>query len=789
MGERTDSSSTDALLALERLTLHNAVIILDINSKIYRIPFEIEILPENATFNQITFTARIYSRGQKLALTAGINLNTKTISMTYAAKDINLARFADLTQLIEGFSLSGEATIEGTTNLNWEPVTISSHVSSIEVYNTKLNIFDVQLQNPPGPDNTRLPLRIQLEGAQGAEWKLKVSAIAGIAPIAFTLSEIDSRIILSTQEVKCTGEFKLTPAAVGIRQKKSLPIQITEYVPLRINYSIRYSDSRNWSFDLSNQIAKKDASKLNRFKLKNADVTAKTPLVKISGNVSKGEGKTTYRLNIPEVNLTSDAARITFPAVTANGSATIHRNLNGTRATKFNLQLPGSRISVDTAEIKISRLTLSGKSIHGKEKMPRIEAQLRWDDGSIAIPEYNAKITGIQGAFPLQWPLITDARSGSFSVGRMQFRKMNVGAVRGKIRQTSQGITFQGRHLNGIIPKLTLMFSGGTKIFGTQNPATNVHFQLAPAQAAIDIDVGKFLPQATGILVSGNLSMEGDLVIDKKGLRGTLDASLKKGALRIPEQNVSIEGISVALSMPDLPDIRSAPQQQLFFEKVAASGIEFSDGRMEFQIESLKSLFIEKTQFIWSEGNVDVYALRISPGVEDYRLILYCDRLNMAKVLEQFGAATAVGAGTVSGRIPLRYNNGMISFDDGFLFSTPGETGKIRVTDTEILTAGIAPDTPQYVQMELAREALKDYDVSWAKLNITSEGEDVLLRMQLDGKPANPLPFVYNKKLGGFTKIKAEGKGSIFQGIRLNVNFRLPLNKMLQYKDLIEIIQ
>ncbi len=79
--------------------------------------------------------------------------------------------------------------------------------------------------------------------------------------------------------------------------------------------------------------------------------------------------------------------------------------------------------------------------------------------------------------------------------------------------------------------------------------------------------------------------------------------------------------------------------------------------------------------------------------------------------------------------------------------------------------------------------------VSWAKLNITSEGQDLLLRMQLDGKPANPLPFVYNKELGGFIKIKAEGKGSIFQGIRLNVNFRLPLNKMLQYKDLIEMIQ
>jgi hypothetical protein len=91
--------------------------------------------------------------------------------------------------------------------------------------------------------------------------------------------------------------------------------------------------------------------------------------------------------------------------------------------------------------------------------------------------------------------------------------------------------------------------------------------------------------------------------------------------------------------------------------------------------------------------------------------------------------------------------------------------------------------------MELAAAALKDYDYSWAKLNITSEGEELLLQMQMDGKPAKTLPFVYRKDIGGFIKVEADSKGSKFQGIRLDVNFRLPLNKLLQYKDLIEMIE
>jgi hypothetical protein len=259
--------------------------------------------------------------------------------------------------------------------------------------------------------------------------------------------------------------------------------------------------------------------------------------------------------------------------------------------------------------------------------------------------------------------------------------------------------------------------------------------------------------------------------------------------LHHPENKLVIEGIQLNLIFPEIPKMQSAPGQQLRFATASAGGLTIENGTVEFQIEPPRTLFIEKGRFSWSDGNVYVQSERISPGVDNYNIILFCDRLNLAKVLDQFGAANVEGKGTVSGRIPLQYQDGRLSFDDGFLFSSPGEGGKIRMKDTEILTAGIPPDTPQYTQMELARKALEDYDYAWAKLNITSEGEDLLLKMQLDGKPAKPLPFVYQTDIGGFAKVEADVQGSTFQGIRLDVNFRLPLNKIMQYKELIQMIQ
>ena len=200
-------------------------------------------------------------------------------------------------------------------------------------------------------------------------------------------------------------------------------------------------------------------------------------------------------------------------------------------------------------------------------------------------------------------------------------------------------------------------------------------------------------------------------------------------------------------------------------------------------------LLIEQSHFKWCDGNVDAPAIRLKSGVQDYNLTLYCIGLNLAKVLEEFGVASVEAQGKLDGRIALRYQNGLVSFDDGFLYSIPEKPAKIRMLDTEILTAGIPTDTPQYMQMELARKALENYEYEWASLNITTDGEDLLLQMKLDGKPADKLPFVYRKDIGSFAKVEAGVEGSEFEGIRLDVNFRLPLNKIMQYKDLIRMIQ
>ena len=246
---------------------------------------------------------------------------------------------------------------------------------------------------------------------------------------------------------------------------------------------------------------------------------------------------------------------------------------------------------------------------------------------------------------------------------------------------------------------------------------------------------------------------------------------------------MTLEGIDLAVHLADLFELKSAPQQRLKIERLVLGNLVADRLKVDFQLENPQTLFIEKAGLDWCQGRVNAAALRIHSGKPDYRLTFYCDRLNLAQLLKQLGAAEASGSGSVNGRVPISWVNRRLTFDNGFLYSTPGQNGTIRLTGTQALLAGLPPGTPQHTQLDIATEALKDYSYQWAKLHLQSEGDILLLKLQLDGRPNRLLPFVYDQTLGQFKRISGTGQAE-FKGISIDLNFRSPLNEIIHYKEL-----
>jgi len=204
--------------------------------------------------------------------------------------------------------------------------------------------------------------------------------------------------------------------------------------------------------------------------------------------------------------------------------------------------------------------------------------------------------------------------------------------------------------------------------------------------------------------------------------------------------------------------------------------INFSDAKVYFRLENPKSIFIEKSTFAWCGGKVESGGFRLSTTKQELEATLYCDRLNFTQLLSQFGIEDTEGEGSLNGRLPILLSENSITFDDGFLFSTPGDSGIVRFNNSSQLRQGMgAIDQTPY--LDYSMQALENFSYNWAKLTFNSQEEDLLIKMQIDGKPAVPLPFGYKK---GYIVPSKKGPG-LQHPILLDVNFRLPMAHLFQY--------
>ncbi len=782
------SKDTRPYVALENLQIRNSLVILEYKDRSYRVPFDIDIHPQDPEFSRIDVQAFFYPREQNITASARLIRTQQRVTLDIQSTGFDLGAYSDITSQFANLMLTGEATVQGRAELQWEPFRLSTAHASLTLQRTAITAGSLRIQNISDQGKS-LPVQIDLAAVNDNEWQLTGSNLAMIAPMPLILSGFNATIQKKEGLLASSGTFAAELPPSSPSKVYPLPLVIRDPLPLQARFSAQYLDPENWQWELADQNPKPTSARAVRLEFEPYTLTFAPPGYYLSAKAVTGRIDAVYTLRAPAVQISSATDSIRIPEVELKGETDIVRNEKASSRFTFELRAPNTGIKSTGAEIKISEFSVSGKLNSDDVRHIRLDGVMQFAGAGSKFSGLNARFNGARGEIPFKWPVEEKTEKGSVSIGELIYKDMNFGDLKSNIRQTPTGFAFEGQHQSSLVPNLKLDFTGESRLFNVASKGSNVRVELSRPGSAPEIDLGKLFPQAKGFRINGQFDLNGDFAIDGRGFSGKLRADLNDGRLSSPQNKLALEGIRMSLNFPELPRIRSAPGQSIQFRKFSLGDLITERGSVDFQIESARSFLIEKMRFLWCEGSVETQSMRLSPGVEDYRITFYCDRLNLAKVLEQFGAAAAEGRGAVNGRIPLQYAGGKISFDDGFLFSTPGDGGKIRLTGTDILTAGIPPNTPQFVQVELAREALKDYDYTWAKLNITSQGEELLLQMQMDGKPAKTLPFVYRKDIGGFVKVEADAKGSKFQGIRLDVNFRLPLNKLLQYKGLINMMK
>jgi hypothetical protein len=764
-----------------RIEIHQGVVIMDWEGKPFRIPFDLDLsLTGSGPAPGFLGRLNLYPRGQTLSIGFTFYPEQNNINISFEAPSLDVNCFADLLARVPGLSLSGQVDVSGEAQITPSPFQVMSACVSIQWENPKMDFPGLSIRGIQAETGAPAPCRGEIQTLDGREWIGTLSSIRLSAPLPLEISRLSAAFTPSDPGIMFSGRMDF-----GLQSGETLQ-NFTIVTPLMLpaGFIGSLTPERGWGVDLVIPQRTGDGmsdgeknTKTFEIQIKDTVIRSTAPEIKVSGHGKGDQGTMDYAVRLPDFQIKAGGAGIQTPGLTLSG----HLRLDASDGGDVRIKADADKTQLNIREISVlaPELSLEGIVSPLMGGPMTFMGGLNISKGSVHLPNSKTSITGISAGIPLSYPWQGSQKKGKIALNAVKWDKWDAGRLEMSLRQTASGMAFQGNLHSSLLPDLKLDLKGEAG-FMSENGQTRMDFE-SHYQTPRPLNLGDYARPAQGMTAEGRLKLKGGIGYSKAGLTGQARVSLEKGRVLSQKLNMALEDIGLDLNVTDLFHMRSAGAQSLTIGSISAGRISLNDARIEFQMESDRNIFVEKARFEWCGGRLNSQSLRIQPGLDTYDLILYCDRLNLSKVLEQLGGAQAEGEGTVNGQIPIRFKEGKFSFDDGFLYSTPGDGGTIHLKGTETLMQNLTPNTPQFFQLDLAREALKDYVYEWVKLRLITEGENLMMRISFDGKPQKPIPFIYNENTGSFTR-EVSGRLSHFQGIRLNVNLGLPLNQILQYK-------
>ncbi len=785
--DKTDDS--DMTFSIEKVYVRNSQATLHMNEMVFHLPFDLYAGMITQDLMPRELSANIYPEGHRVNIKGVPDPADNAMRITLLTNNLPLSKYLHITDNFLPLDLRGLVDLNVSAMLDSESFAVSDISVSCILNRTKINLGDIVIRNPAANGNEDLPVKIHLVSKDATQWEFNISEIMAVTPLSSVVMSASGDISINNKNIKANSKILTSqPVNAGQTATETVPgsEDILTFPCLEWDITAEQDEDENVNIQVSGRACQENSSNQARLVIQDLILTSGSPEIRITGSFEDSLFTVSYNVTIPDIKINDDDMRLSIPSIRLAGDISNSPDSSSVRSS-FSLKIPGTKFTGYDISADIPDAEVKGSVQYESTEGIKTESLLSFKQGSLSLSEGMVKVRGLSGTVPVKWPF-EDNASGSVAIKSAEYEGMELGRLETEIQQKKDRVLLSGNYYSALLKDMVFDISGDISLDPIFEKA-GIEINLPDFRPSSDIDLARFLPDLKNMYLNGLFNLSCNLSYSGTGLGSACIIKVDNAGFRDSENKLAIEGISTSLELTDLLELKSAPGQILKVNKISSGNINASDLILDFQIESTESLLVEKGRFKWCGGNVNMQSFRFLPEKDEYDLALFCDRLNLAEVLGQFGAANATGEGAVNGRIPLRISKGHLTFEDGFLYSTPGGGGQISIGNTGFLTAGLTPGSREREQIEIAVEALKDFEYAWVKMGLNSVEDDLMINLQFDGKPANKLPFWYDSNEGRFVRVDKSLEGSTFQGFRLDINFQVPLDKLLNYKGVWDMIQ
>ncbi|NLL83192.1 MAG: hypothetical protein GX230_02995 [Lentisphaerae bacterium] len=268
--------------------------------------------------------------------------------------------------------------------------------------------------------------------------------------------------------------------------------------------------------------------------------------------------------------------------------------------------------------------------------------------------------------------------------------------------------------------------------------------RMVPIKLPMTIETGSVKGEATVTMGSGGAVTEGSGRIRNVQLSG------EDGLWSI--SGVGVSGSFTADAKGRWQASGRASVQHMGYDRVVAT-----NGWAQWHAKP-DELFVERAQAWWCGGQVQMFALRANARQQSGNLTLFIDQVELEEILGIMRAVPGRGEGKLHGRLQVRYRDNEVRLGRGYLYSLPGEGGRVQINDTAMVEA-----------------ALQGVDAAVRKQVVAALGDMAYTVFRLDLEPP--------KDRGGEADLKLRLSGEAdkrrdLPPVNLDVNLHGPLNAL-----------
>ena len=242
-----------------------------------------------------------------------------------------------------------------------------------------------------------------------------------------------------------------------------------------------------------------------------------------------------------------------------------------------------------------------------------------------------------------------------------------------------------------------------------------------------------------------NLTFSGSIALDAKAER-TFHTPVPVWSAKLPIRNLSatfmmadkpyaIEDFNVTPAASGLADHIDIATIRPRAKSIAANGFSLADFHASVRATD-KAVLVTEAAAGFCGGQVNLYSLFLDPKNLNTGFTLFLDGINAGEALTHLNGFRGEASGRLHGKIKLFVREGgkAIRLSDAFLYSTPGETGKLKLQDPTPLTDNLALAGFDDAARNNVADALTDLDYSVLRLNLKrGEGRTATLSTTVRG--------------------------------------------------------